>query len=121
MNVYLDLFAQQPTREKLAAAFDDIEADVTYIDDSETVIYFSPFRIFDRPDHIIGRNAFECHPEQVHANVKAMLDSFKAGESDKVSLESHDKLRRTVRICYQAMRTPEGTYLGCLEAVTLRD
>lgn len=121
MTNFVELFAQQPTREQLAAAFDDIEADVTYIDDNETVVYFSPFRIFARPESILGHNMYECHDPKIHANVKAMIDSFKAGESDKVTHETHNRKHKKIRVCYQAMRDRDGKYLGCLEAVTLRD
>lgn len=122
MTDFVELFSKQPTREELAAAFDDIEADITYIDDKETVIYFSPFRIFSRPESILGRNMFECHDPKVHASVNEMLDAFKAGESDKVSHETHDRRHhRKLRVCYQAMRTREGVYLGCLESVTFRE
>lgn len=121
-SVFLDLFKQQPTREQLAAAFDNIEADITYIDDNEIAVYFSPFRIFDRPSYVLGKSIYGCHRPETRPMVTAMLDEFKAGTKDKVS---HSKVNtkdgRTVQICYQAMRDPQGKYLGCLEAVTYRD
>lgn len=119
---YLDLFKTQPTREKLAAAFDHVEADITYIDDNEIVVYFSPFRIFNRPESILGQSMYDCHSARSHAAIKEMLDEFKSGKKDK---SSHSDVNadngRTVQVCYQAMRNPEGKYLGCLEAVTYRD
>lgn len=121
-SVYLDLFKTQPTREQLAAAFDHLEADVTYIDDKEIVVYFSPFRIFNRPESILGQSMFDCHSPQSFGPINEMLDAFKAGTKDKMShSDVSAKNGRKVQVCYQAMRSPEGTYLGCLEAVTYRD
>lgn len=118
---YGTLFATQPTREKLSEAFDSFEADITYIDNEETVIYFNPFRIFDRPAEILGRNAYECHPSKAKEEMKAMLDQFKAGEIHTRSYESHDRNGRKIRICYHSMRDREGIYLGALEVVTYRE
>lgn len=121
-SVFLDLFKQQPTREQLAVAFDNLEADVTYIDDTATVIYFSPFRIFSRPASILGQSVFDCHAPSSYKPIEEMLAAFKAGTKDKVSHpDVSSKNGRKVQVCYQAMRTPEGEYLGCLEAVTYRD
>ena len=121
-SVFLDLFKNQPTREQLAAAFDDLEADITYIDDREIVVYFSPFRIFNRPVSILGQSMFDCHSPASFAAINEMLDAFKAGTRDKMShSDVSAKNGRTVQVCYQAMRNPEVVYLGCLEAVTYRD
>lgn len=117
---YGNLFASQPTREKLAEAFDTFEADVTYIDAQETVVYFSPFRIFERPAEILGRNAYECHPPHAKVQMKEMLDQFKSGELDTKSYETRDANQRDIRVCYHAMRTRDGEYLGTMEVVTFR-
>lgn len=117
---FSELFSKQPTREELAAAFDELEADITYIDDNLTVIYFSPFRIFERPQEILGRNALECHPEKVHKAILDMLESFKLGEKDTVSHDTSSH-GRPVKVCYHAMRDADKNYLGCMEVVTYRD
>lgn len=121
MTDFSTLFEAQPTYEALKDAFDAIEADLTYIDDTDIVRYFSPFRIFDRPASCLNENVFECHPERVHKSVEDMIWAFRAGEKETVSYEhvSHD--RRPVRVCYHAMRDQGGRYLGCLEVVTYRD
>lgn len=119
MTDFLELFSKQPTREELAAAFDDIEADLTYIDDTEKVIYFSPFRIFNRYPEILDQSVYDCHKPESVPGIKEMLDAFKAGTSHKVSHQAHAN-GRDVQVCYQAMRDRNGVYLGCLEAVTYR-
>ena len=122
MTDYIELFSVQPTRERLAAAFDGIEADITYIDDHEIVVYYSPFRIFDRPASILGQSVYGCHRPETRAVVEAMLDEFKSGASVKKShRDVSTKTGRTVQVCYQAMHDKQGVYLGCLEAVTYRD
>ena len=119
---FIELFKSQPSREQLAEVFDSFEADITYIDDNEIVVYFSPFRIFKRPASILGKSMFGCHSPESFEAIHAMLDAFKSGEKDKVShSDVHAGSGRTVQVCYQAMRDEQGTYLGCLEAVTYRD
>lgn len=120
MTDFVSLFNSQPTYEALAAAFDNVEADVTYIDDKEIVIYFSPFRIFDRPAACLNALMFNCHSPATRPIIEEMLGAFRAGTKDKVSIEA-EKHGRPIRVCYQAMRTRDGQYLGCLEAVTYRD
>lgn len=120
MTDFVNLFSSQPTYEALAEAFDNVEADVTYIDDKEIVIYFSPFRIFDRPASCLNALMFNCHAPATRAIIEDMLGAFRDGTKDKVSYETKN-LGRPIRVCYQAMRTRDGEYLGCLEAVTYRD
>jgi len=117
---FATLFAGQPTYEQLAAVFDGVEADLTYIDDQDVVIYFSPFRIFDRPATILGHSVYDCHPPQTHAEVTEMLDSFKAGTEFKVSRYT-TKHGHYVHVCYMAIIGLDGVYRGCLESATYRD
>ena len=127
---FTTLFDAQPTYEQLAAAFDAIEADITYIDDADIVRYYSPFRIFERPPSCLNANVYDCHPPRTHAEVRDMLDAFRAQAKDTVSQEitlpddhpgDQADVGRTVRICYHAIRDRAGTYLGCLEVATFRD
>ena len=117
---YGSLFNAQPSYAVLAEAFDHVEADVTYIDDTETVIYFSPFRIFERPASCLNQPVYGCHAPATKAIIDEMLTAFRDGSKDKVSYETTNN-DRLIRVCYQAARTPEGAYLGCLEAVSYRD
>jgi len=120
MTDYTTLFELQPTAAQLADAFDGLEADITYIDDDDIVVYFSPFRIFERPQSCLNRSVYDCHPDEVHEAVEALLDSFRSGRSDTVSQETTAH-GRPVRVCYHAMRDSEGAYLGCMEVATYRD
>ena len=121
MNTFTTLFTTQPSYEQLAEAFDTIEADITYIDDNDIVLYFNPFRIFDRPASCLNENVYDCHPEKVHGAVTRMLDAFREGPSDTHSEETRAPNGRLIRVCYHAIRDAKGAYLGCLEAVTYRD
>lgn len=120
MTDFVKLFSKQPTYEELAAAFDTTEADITYINDEEITIYFSPFRIFDRPESCLNVSMFGCHKSETRPIIEGMLSDFRSKAKDKVSYEATAN-GRPIRVCYQAMRTPDGDYLGCLEAVTYRD
>jgi DUF438 domain-containing protein len=117
---YATLFATQPTREQLAAIFDDAEADLTYIDDEDHAIYFSPFRIFDRPEQIIGRPVYRCHKTETVPQIKEMLAGFRDGTDFRVSRYTR-KNGRYVHVCYMAISGPDGQYRGCLESATYRD
>jgi len=121
MTDYTALFKTQPDYEKLAEAFDSIEADITYSDDKDIIRYFSPYRIFSRPASCLNADLYACHPENVHAVVKDILDAFRDGSKDKVTYQNVSNDNRAVRVCYQAMRDPKGAYLGCLEVATYRD
>jgi DUF438 domain-containing protein len=118
---YTTLFKTQPTAQQLAQAFDSIEADITYSDDRDTIIYFNPFRIFERPAECLNQNLYDCHPQQVHDEVSEMLDAFRDGSLATVSREAVSSQNRKVRVCYHAMHDANGAFIGCLEVVTYRD
>ncbi|MCL2818333.1 MAG: PAS domain-containing protein [Actinomycetia bacterium] len=88
MSDFSTLFDTQPTFEQLSAAFDELEADITYIDDKDIVRYFSPFRIFERHVSCLDQPVLDCHPDEVFDAVDALIDSFRKGEQDRVTFES---------------------------------
>jgi len=118
---YATLFDSQPSPADLRHAFDGVEADITYIDNTDTVRYFSPFRIFERPSSCLEQNVYDCHPDEVHDALSALLDGFRSGQRDTVTFDGVRKGARTVKVCYHAMRDPDGVYLGCMEVATYRD
>jgi len=121
MTDYSTLFDTAPDAARLAQAFDGLEADITFIDEADVVIYFSPFRIFERPSSCLNKSVYDCHPEEVYEAVEALLDGFRAGEKDTLTFESVKKDDRRVRVCYHAIRDRSGRYLGCMEVATYRD
>ena len=117
---YVALFDGRSSRAELAAVFDEVEADLTYIDDADRIVYFSPFRIFTRSEGLIGQSVYDCHTEKSLPSLHQMLDDFRSGTRVKVSYDSVVD-GRAVHTCYIAMYGKDGSYRGCLESATYRD
>jgi len=90
--------------------------DVTFVDESDTVRYFSAGaeRIFPRSPGIIGRKVQNCHPPASVHVVSRILEAFRTGERDVAEfwIQSRD---RFIHIRYFAVRDKTRTYRGCLE------
>jgi len=104
-------------QQQIEMIFNTIPLDLTFIDDSDEVRYYSnpKERFFPRSPAIIGRKVQNCHPpESVHI-VEKILSSFKAGTKDEASfhIQMKDKF---IQIRYFAVRNNEGDYMGTLEA-----
>lgn len=93
-----------------------LPVDLTFVDDSDTVRYFSAGaeRIFPRSPGIIGRKVQNCHPPASVHVVNRILEAFRKGERDAAEfwIQSRD---RFIHIRYFAVRDRAGTYRGCLE------
>lgn len=103
--------------EILSALFSTIHLDMTWVDENDKVRWFSdsPRRIFPRSPSIIGRDVRNCHPGASVGRVVAILEDFKAGKKDREAFWLNMK-GRFIHIEYFALRSPEGLYLGTLEA-----
>jgi uncharacterized protein len=102
--------------EQIILLFNHLPLDLTYVDEFDTVRYFSnpPKRIFPRTNSIIGRNIRNCHPpESVHV-VEQIVDSFRNGTQSKASFWIKMK-GEFILIQYFAIRNQNGTYKGVLE------
>ncbi len=113
----LDLKTGKMKLEQLIQMLNTLPVDMTLIDETDTVIYFSnpKDRLFSRSKAVIGRTVQNCHPpESVHM-VNELLEAFRKGEKDSESFWITVG-GRFVFIQYFAMRDPDGTYRGCLEA-----
>ena len=103
------------TREELETMLDTVPFDMTFVDASEQVRYFSNSkeRIFPRTKAIIGRKVQNCHPQKSYAVVQRILDDFKSGKRDVAEfwLGAGEKL---VHIRYFALRR-NGKFLGTVE------
>lgn len=101
----------------LSAMFAVLPVDMTYVDADDKVRWFSdsPHRIFPRSPAIIGRDVRNCHPGSSVGRVVAIIDSFRKGEKHReafwISMGG-----RFIYIEYFALRSPDGAYLGVLEA-----
>ncbi len=112
----LDLQTGALSTSQIIRMLNTLPVDITLIDETDTVIYFSDprDRLFSRSKAVIGRTVQNCHPpESVHM-VNRLLKSFRNGEKNSESfwITVGD---RFVLIQYFAMRDPDGRYRGCLE------
>jgi DUF438 domain-containing protein len=104
------------TLEQVNLLLKNLPVDVTFVDEADTVRYFSAGaeRIFPRSPGIIGRKVQNCHPpDSVHV-VNRILESFRKGERQVAEfwIQSRD---RFIHIRYFAVRDEAGRYRGCLE------
>ncbi len=104
------------TLEELIAPFQHLPFDVTFVDQDNTVRYFSPGkdRIFDRSRAIIGRKVQYCHPPKSVHIVNQIVEDFRSGRQNQARFWITMK-GRFIYICYYAMRDEAGTYMGTLE------
>ena len=102
--------------ETLEAIFDALPLDVTFVDDTDTVRYYSrgEDRIFRRTPAVIGREVQDCHPKESLDKVSKVVSSLKSGERDFAEFWI-DLKGRKVYIRYFAVRDKAGKYLGTLE------
>ena len=104
------------TPEMIDLVLTSLPVDISVVDDTDTVIYYSaaPERIFPRSPGVIGRKVQNCHPSKSLDVVSRILEAFKAGTRDVAEfwIETHGQF---VHIRYFALRDGRGRYRGCLE------
>jgi len=102
--------------ETLEAIFDALPVEVSFVDDADTVRYYSKGdqRIFKRTPAVIGRKVQDCHPPQSLSKMEQVISDLKSGKRDVV--ESWIDLGECkVYIRYFSVRNKAGKYLGVLE------
>jgi DUF438 domain-containing protein len=104
------------TREQVDLLLTHLPIDVTYVDETDTVRYYSESqeRVFTRAPAIIGRKVQNCHPpDSIHV-VNRLLDEMRRGDRDAAAfwIQMGD---RFIHIRYLALRDDHGTYRGCVE------
>jgi PAS domain S-box-containing protein len=102
--------------ETLEAIFDTLPLDVTFIDETDTVRYYSrgEERIFKRSPAVIGRKVQNCHPQQSIDRVNQVISDLKSGKRDVAEFWIGFQGRK-VYIRYFPVRDKAGKYLGVLE------
>ncbi len=102
--------------EQIKLIFNHLPVDITYVDENDTVQYFSTpkKRIFPRTTAIIGRQVSNCHPpESVHI-VEQIVESFKTGEKNHADFWIKMK-GEYILIQYFAVRDENDNYRGVIE------
>jgi len=102
--------------ETLEAIFDTLPVDLTFLDEADTVRYYSKGdeRIFRRTPAVIGRKVQDCHPQKSLHKVEQVVSDLKAGRRDVAEFWI-DLKGRKVYIRYFAVRDKAGKYIGILE------
>ena len=102
--------------ELLEAIFDALPVDVTFVDETDTVRYYSKGdeRIFRRTPAVIGRKVQDCHPRESLDKVNQVVSVLKSGKQNAAGFWI-DLKGRKIYIRYFAVRDKAGKYLGTLE------
>ena len=102
--------------ETIEAIFDTLPVDLTFVDDTDTVRYYSKGdeRIFKRTPAVIGRKVKDCHPQKSLHKVEQVVSELKAGTRNVAEFWI-DLKGRKVYIRYFAVRDKTGRYIGTLE------
>ena len=107
---------EQFSSELLEAIFDSLPVDVTYVDENDTVKYYSKHdeRIFRRTPAVIGRQVQNCHPKDSLDKVNQAVAELKSGKRNVAEFWIDFKERK-VYIRYFVVRDKAGKYRGILE------
>ncbi len=102
--------------ETLEAIFDTLPVDITFVDDTDTVRYYSrgERRIFRRTPAVIGKKVEQCHPQQSIHKVEQVVSDLKSGKRKVTEFWIELKGRR-IYIRYFPVRDKTGKYIGTLE------
>ncbi len=100
----------------IEAVFDTLPVDITFVDDTDTVRYYSrgDERIFKRSPSVIGKKVQNCHPKQSLDKVKQVVSDLKTGRRDMAEFWIELKGRK-IYIRYFPVKDKNGKYLGILE------
>ena len=100
----------------IESIFDALPVDITYVDDADTVRYYSKGddRIFRRTPAVIGKKVQQCHPPKSLHKVEQVVSELKSGQRNAAEFWI-DLKGRKIYIRYFAVRDKQGKYLGTLE------
>lgn len=111
-----DLLTGSLTAYQIALMLDNLPVDITFVDENDTVRYFSgtKHRIFPRSKAIIGRKVQNCHPHDSVSVVEEILGSFRERRNDHADFWIRIK-GRLIYIRYFALYDGNGKYCGTIE------
>ena len=102
--------------ETLEAIFDTLPVDLTFVDETDTVRYYSKGdeRIFRRTPAVIGRKVRDCHPQQSLPKVEQVVSQLKTSRRNMAGFWI-DLKGRKIYIRYFPVKDKKGKYIGILE------
>mgnify|MGYP001143364461 CR=1 FL=1 len=106
------------------ALIDSLRVEMTIIDAENRVVGWNKHstRAHKRRKAILGTDVLDCHSPASRPLVARMLEEMRSGQRDR----AHFWIRRRkeavddeaqVLVEYCALRSPDGTYLGCAEVI----
>ncbi|MEI8047562.1 MAG: PAS domain-containing protein [Bacteroidota bacterium] len=104
------------SREQIIRLFENLPVDITFVDEEDTVRYFSggKHRIFPRSNAIIGRKVQNCHPQESVHIVNQIVEAFRKGSKNEANFWINMK-GKFIYIRYIALRSSTGEYKGTIE------
>jgi len=116
MSTKLPLSQGQLTVEQINLMLKNLPLDITYVDETDTVCYYSDTkeRIFPRSPAIIGRKVQNCHPPKSVHVVEDIIQSFKE-KKKKVAEFWIQKEGLFIYIRYYPVYDETGNYKGIIE------
>lgn len=100
---------------ELTALLNLIPMEITFVDADNINRYFNAgHKEFKRPLAALGREVFSCHPAKVEPIVRHIINEFRKGNRDDVSIWMKKK-GEPVLVQYLALRDENGSYLGTVE------
>ena len=102
--------------ETLEAIFDALPVEMSFVDDTDTVRYYSKGdkRIFKRTPAVIGKKVQNCHPQKSLHKVEQVVSELKAGKRDVAEFWI-DLKGRKIYIRYFPVKDKTDKYIGILE------
>ena len=115
-NGLLDVAQGQMTLEQINLVYKHLPVDLSYVDESEIVRFYSDtdHRVFPRSKNVIGRDVKNCHPRTSVHLVEEIIEKFRNGEEDEVDFWIN-KPGLFIYITYVAVRDEQGRFRGVLE------
>lgn len=110
------------TLTELQQIFKTIPFELDLVDANDRFGWYSdqPDRNHVRSQDQIGKTLAEVHPAQILPAIKSVIDSFKAGKRDSLTIPSTQKGHKIVTT-YYALRDDDSNYLGTLECTINAD
>nr|MCR5416749.1 PAS domain-containing protein [Pseudobutyrivibrio sp.] len=105
------------TPEQLRAVLNTIPIEISFVDENDINCFFNEGpKLFKRAGMAIDRDVFTCHPPKIEMMVRSIIDDFKSGARDSVSIWM-EKEGVPVQVTYMAVRDENKKYVGTLECV----
>lgn len=116
-NGKLKLQTGEVTLKELKAIMKVLPVDITFIDKDEVLrFFFNERHVFDRPEIILGKSVYGCHPTKIFAAVENMMTDFKSKKRTSVK-QIQMIAGKPVAVDYIALYDDNDEYLGTCEIV----